>query len=268
MGVVQSGYAAGYALAVVTAGLLSPLLTWRGVFFLGLLPALFTLWLQENVSEPAIWKAQSQQIPLTAEGKGKLWRAALPRLLALLGMNTFGLFAWWGLFSWVPAYLALPVAQGGRSFHSLGTVSFILLLSLAGMVPGYLFFGGIADRLGRKKSVFLYLSAAALCVPFFAGARQPVFILISGCITAFFGSGFFVGSGTLASELFPTKIRALALGVSYNVGRAISALAPWLIGHLGEKHGLGAAFLACGVAYAFAALSAVWIPETSGRELN
>lgn len=268
MGIVQSGYAVGYALAVVIAGLLSPIITWRGIFFLGLLPALFTLWLRQNVNEPPIWKAQSQQTQLTAQEKRTLWSAAFPRLLALLGMNTFGLFAWWGLFSWVPAYLALPVAQGGRSFQSLGTVTFIVLLSLAGMVPGYLFFGGIADRIGRKKSVILYLCAAALCVPFFAAARQPAFILVFGCITAFFGSGFFVGSGTLASELFPTRIRAVALGVSYNVGRAISALAPWLIGHLGETHGLGWAFLACGAAYACAALSALAIPETSGQDLK
>ena len=168
----------------------------------------------------------------------------------------------------MPAYLALPAAQGGRSFQSLGTVTFIVLLSLAGMVPGYLFFGGIADRIGRKKSVILYLCAAALCVPLFATARQPALILVFGCITAFFGSGFFVGSGTLASELFPTRIRAVALGVSYNLGRAISALAPWLIGRLGEVRGLGWAFLACGVAYALAALSALLIPETTGRDLQ
>lgn len=268
VGIVQSGYAAGYALAVVAAGLLSPWITWRGVFFLGLLPALFTLWLRKNVIEPGIWKSQSQEAALTASEKKNLWRAALPRLLALLGMNTFGLFAWWGLFSWVPAYLALPVEQGGRNFHSLDTVAFVVLLSLAGMVPGYLCFGGIADRFGRKKTVLLYLCAAALCVPFFAAARQPLTILVFGCVAAFFGSGFFVGSGTLASELFPTKIRALALGISYNVGRAISALAPWLIGHLGEVHGLGWAFSACAVAYACAALSAVWIPETTGADLK
>jgi MFS family permease len=268
MGIVQSGYAVGYALAVVTTGLLAPLLTWRGVFFLGLLPAFFTLWLRKYVSEPAIWREQSQHNPLSTEETRNLWRVALPRLFALLGMNTFGLFAWWGLFSWVPAYLALPIAQGGRSFQSLSSVTFVVLLSLAGMVPGYLFFGGIADRIGRKKSIILYLCAAALCVPLFAAARQPALILLSGCVTAFFGSGFFVGSGTLASELFPTRIRAVALGVSYNVARAISALAPWLIGHLGEARGLGWAFLACGIAYACAALNALLIPEATSRDLQ
>jgi len=268
MGIVQSGYAIGYAVAVIAAGVLAPLLTWRGVFFLGLLPALFALWLRKNVDEPAIWKVQAQSISPSSAEKRILWRAAWPRLFALLSMNTFGLFAWWGLFSWMPAYLALPVAQGGRDFRALGTVAFVVLINLAGMVPGYLFFGGVADKFGRKKTLILYLLAAAVLVPFFAAARQPLWILAFGCITAFFGSGFFTGSGTLASELFPTKIRAVALGISYNVARSISALSPLLIGHLGESHGLAWAFLACGIAYALAASSAFFIPETSGMELH
>lgn len=268
MGIVQSGYAIGYALAVVVTGGLAPLLGWRGLFCLGLLPAFSTLWLQKNVAEPAIWSAQSKPSTTTSAERRVLWRAALPRLLALLSMNTFGLFAWWGLFSWMPAYLALPLAQGGRDFRVLGTVTFVVVINLAGMVPGYLFFGSVADTIGRKKTVILYLLAAAVLVPFFAAARQPAWILIFGCITAFFGSGFFTGSGTLASELFPTRIRAVALGLSYNLARSFSALAPLLIGRLGENRGLSWAFLACGVAYALAGLSALFIPETSGRDLK
>jgi MFS family permease len=167
----------------------------------------------------------------------------------------------------MPAYLALPLSQGGRDFRALGTVTFVVLINLLGMVPGYLFFGSVADRIGRKKTVILYLLAAAVLVPFFAAARNPPWILIFGCITAFFGSGFFTGSGTLASELFPTRIRAVALGLSYNLARSFSALAPLLIGHLGENRGLAWAFLACGVAYALAGLSALLIPETSGLDL-
>jgi MFS family permease len=268
MGIVQSGYAMGYALAVAVAGGLTPLLGWRGVFLLGLLPAFFVLWLRKNVHEPTIWAAQVRRTSTSSAETRTLWRAAIPQLLALLSMNTFGLFAWWGLFSWMPAYLALPVTQGGRDFRVLGTVAFVVVINLAGMVPGYLFFGGVADRIGRKKTVILYLLAAAVLVPFFAAAREPLLILVFGCITAFFGSGFFTGSGTLASELFPTRIRAVALGVSYNVARSISALAPLLIGRLGENRGLAWAFLACGIAYALAGLSAFLIPETSGHELQ
>jgi MFS family permease len=142
------------------------------------------------------------------------------------------------------------------------------VINLAGMVPAYLFFGGVADRIGRKRTVILYLVTAAVLVTFFAMARQPLAILVFDCITAFFGSGFFTGSVTLAGELFPTRIRAVALGVSYNGARSISALAPLLIGRLGENRGLAWAFLACGIAYALAGLSALLIPESSGLELN
>jgi MFS family permease len=267
MGIVLSGWAVGYALAAVGSGLILTYAGWRWVFFVGLLPALLTIWIRRKVPEPAIWQSSRGRAVSSAEKKA-LWRAARPRLIALLTMNTFGMFGWWGLFSWIPAYLALPQSQGGRNFQMLGMTTLLIVLNLAGMLPGYLSFGVFADRFGRKRSVIFYLAAAALLVPFFAIARQPLAILVAGCITAFFGTGFFAGSGTLGNELFPTAIRATALGLTYNLARGISALAPWVIGRLGETHGLPWAFLACGIAYGAAALSGLLVPETRGLELN
>lgn len=171
-----------------------------------------------------------------------LWREALPRLFALLSMNTFGMFAWWGLFTWIPAYLALPMSKGGRDFSRFDFTSFLVILNLAGMLPGYLLFGVLADKFGRKRTIIIYLILAALNVPAFAMARRPGLILLTASITAFFGTGFFTGSGILGSELFPTPIRATALGVSYNAARGISAI--------GEAHGLSWGFSACAVAFA------------------
>jgi MFS family permease len=135
------------------------------------------------------------------------------------------------------------------------------------MLPGYLLFGVFADKYGRKRTLIIYLMLAALCVPAFAAARQPGVILLTASITAFFGTGFFTGSGILGSELFPTPIRATALGVSYNAARGISAFAPFVVGAIGEAHGLSWAFLTCALAFAAAAVSASWIPETRGLEL-
>jgi MFS family permease len=267
MGMVLSGWAVGYALAAVISSSILPRAGWRWVFFVGLAPVLLTMWIRRRVPEPAIWEKTRQKPDSPAE-KRALWRAARPRLIALLTMNTFGMFAWWGLFSWIPAYLVLPGSQGGRNFQMLGMASLLIVINLAGILPGYLFFGVFADRLGRKRSIIFYLAAAALLVPFFAAARQPIAIVVAGCLTAFFGTGFFAGSGILGSELFPTPIRAAALGLSYNLARGISALAPWVVGRLGETQGLSWAFLACGVAYGAAALSALWVPETRGRELQ
>ena len=203
LAMVQSSWAVGYALAALTASFVLARTSWRWVFFIGVLPALIVFWIQRSVPEPAIWQ-NSRQTPASPAEKRLLWRACLPNLLALLVMNTFGMFAWWGLFTWIPAYLALPIEKGGRDFSLLGFTSFLVVLNLCGMFPGYLFFGTLADKWGRKRALITYLILAALAVPAFAIARQPVFILITASIAAFFGTGFFVGSSVMGSELFPT----------------------------------------------------------------
>lgn len=267
LGIVQSSWAIGYALAALVAHLILARLTWRWVFFVGVVPALLVFWIRRGVPEPDLWLKYTQNPP-TSQAKAALWQHARARLLALLLMNTFGMFAWWGLFTWIPAYLALPLTRGGRGFNSLDSTTFLVVLNLCGMLPGYLLFGLLADRFGRKLTLVTYLALAALFVPAFALARDPAAILITATITAFFGTGFFTGSGILGSELFPTPIRATALGISYNAARGLSALAPFIIGAIGERHGLGSAFLSCAAAFAFAALSALLLPETKGQEIT
>lgn len=268
LAIVQSSWAIGYALAALVANLVLSHANWRWVFFVGVLPALVTLWIRHDVPEPALWQRMKKEAPLTSRQKSELWRSVTPRLLALLAMNTFGMFAWWGLFTWIPAYLALPAARGGRDFSQFGFTAFLTILNLCGMLPGYLLFGVLADRLGRKRTLIAYLIFAALSVPAFAFARSPGLILLTACICAFFGTGFFTGSSILGSELFPTAVRATALGISYNAARGISALAPFVIGAIGEAHGLSWGFSVCGVAFAGAAVSTLWIPETHGTELH
>jgi len=267
LAIVQSSWALGYALAAIVAGVVLAHGSWRWVFFVGVLPALLTFWIQRDVPEPELWKRHAAERPVVPVERGRLWRAILPRLFALLGTNTFGMFAWWGLFTWIPAYLALPVERGGRGLNQVDFTTFLVLLNLCGMFPGYLLFGVLADRFGRKRALIGYLLFAGLSVPGFAVAREPGLILLTASISAFFGTGFFVGSSVMGSELFPTAIRATALGVSYNVARGLSAFAPFIIGAIGEHHGLGWGFAACAVAFAGAAISALFIPETHGTEL-
>jgi MFS family permease len=177
------------------------------------------------------------------------------------------MFAWWGLFTWIPAYLVLPTAQGGRGFTSLSLTGFLVAINLLGMLPGYLLFGVAADRFGRRPTFVTYLLAAACAVPLLAAARQPVLILLFATIAAFFGTGFFTGSAIIGSELFPTQARATALGISYNVARGLSALAPLTIGALSEGHGLSWAFSASAFAFAAAAFLGLLLPETQGAVL-
>src|SRR5215469_4869088 len=179
---------------------------------------------------------------------GRVFKAPYVRsTFALLLANFFGMFAWWGLFTWLPPYLSLPVDQGGRGFGVMGATALLVILNLFGMFPGYASYGWVADRLGRRRSYVLYTLIAAILVPLYAIARAPWLILILGTTTAFFGTGFFSGSGIIGSEIFPTGVRARALGFTYNGARTMSSIAPYIIGKVGETRGLGWAFYLCGM---------------------
>ncbi|HEY6488934.1 MAG: MFS transporter [Terracidiphilus sp.] len=265
LGIVQSSWAVGYALSALVAGAILAHASWRWVFFSGIAPALLVLWIQHHVPEPPLWElARTADAPLSISAT---LRRHLRPLVILTAANTCGMFAWWGLFTWIPAYLVLPITEGGRGFTSLSLTGFLVVINLLGMLPGYLLFGVAADRFGRRTTFAAYLGAAACAVPFLAAARQPGWILLFASIAAFFGTGFFTGSGILGSELFPTQARATALGISYNVARGLSALAPLTIGVLSETHGLAWAFGASAIAFAAAAILALFLPETKGASL-
>jgi hypothetical protein len=113
-----------------------------------------------------------------------------------------------------------------------------------------------------------YLALAAGSVSLFALAQRPALVLLTASVAAFFGTGFFTGSAIAGAELFPTAIRAAALGMSYNVARGLSALAPFLIGAVSQSRGLPWAFGMCAVSFGVAALFATRVPETRGLEIT
>jgi len=275
LGLMQSSWAIGEGLAAVVAGLLLGLGTlslghgwslpgWRAVFFVGVLPALLVLWVRRRVREPEIWRAQKRErVPLR-----RLWQADVRRhgLIATL-MNTATLFGYWGLFTWIPAFLSLPASEGGRGLTVTQTTLWLVTMG-AGKWFGYVLFGYAADAAGRRRAYIGYLLAAALLVPIFASLTAPAALLLVGPLVAFFGTGYFSGFGAISSELFPTEIRGTAMGLSYNLGRAVSAAAPWLTGALALRYGLSGAFLVTSAAFLVAAGLAALLPETKGRELR
>lgn len=269
--IVQSSWALGYAAAALVAGILLQFVNWRVVFFVGILPALVTLWIRRDVPESELWHSKHVETPSSSRSEdfSRLFSSEFRKpTFALLALNLFGMFGWWGLFTWIPPYLSLPVAQGGRGFGVMGTTSLLLVLNLVGMFPGYISFGWVADRLGRRGAFMLYLGSAAVLVPFYAMARNPASILIIGTAVAFFGTGFFSGSGIIGSEIFPTQLRARALGFTYSGARTLSALAPYVIGHFGEARGMEWAFFLCAGSFFLAALITTQLPETVGKQLQ
>lgn len=266
LGIMQSGWAIGYAAAVLVNGFVQPRYGWRAVFFIGVLPALFAVWIQRFVKEPDIWTAARSGTP--SAGLAAIFKSGVGSLtLVLTLMNTCTLFAWWGFNLWLPSYLKSSPAQGGVGLGTAATTTYLFVMQ-AGMWVGYVTFGFISDRIGRKRTYVTYLLSAAVLIAVYVSVRVPVLLLILGPFVAFAATGYFSGFGAVTAEIYPTAVRATAQGFTYNVGRLASAAAPYLVGSLADTHGFGAALLVCSAAFVAAAVFWVWIPETKGRALT
>ncbi|HVG67054.1 MAG TPA: MFS transporter [Gaiellales bacterium] len=262
---VQSSWAIGYGLAALVNWIVMPVWGWRGVFFVGVLPALFTLWIRRKIEEPALWH---QTAPQERGDIGALFRPGIAATTVfIILMNACCLFGWWGLNLWVPAYLNLPVERGGVGLSSATMSQFVIFMQV-GMWLGYISFGYIADAIGRKRAYVLFVLTAALLLPLYGVLRTPWMLLLLGPLVAFFGTGYYSGVGAVIAELYPTSVRATAAGVCYNVGRIASAAAPFVVGSMAASQGFGVAFGIAGGAFALAALAWIGIPDTANRELT
>ena len=274
LGFMQSSWAIGFAAAAMVVGYVLPRYGWRAVFFVGILPAFFTLWVRRSVEEPEVWKVlhQARRSDTASASTPRhrftdMFRGPMLGTTAIVTfMNACALFGWWGLNGWIPAYLSLPVAQGGVGL-STSTMSWFIVAMQVGMWLGYVSFGYISDVVGRKRVYVTYLLMASLLLPLYGSMSVPVVLLLLGPFVAFFGTGFFSGFGAVTAEIYPTAIRATAQGFTYNVGRIASAAAPFTVGRLATTHGFSVAFTITGVAYLLGAIAWRWIPETRGREL-
>ncbi len=273
LGFMQSSWAIGYGAAAIVNALVQPAFGWRAVFFVGVLPALFTLWVRRHVQEPEIWRRTRQREASTGARAslgaafGTIFGPRLLRLtLAITVMNACTMFAWWGFNLWIPAFLSLPPAKGGVGLTTVA-MSFLIVVMQVGMWFGYVTFGYMSDRVGRKRTYVFYLVAAAALMLAYASTRQPAVLLALGPLVAFFGTGYFSGFGAVSAEIYDTTIRATAQGLTYNVGRIASAMAPFVVGSLADTRGFGVAFAVAASAFLVAAFSWIFIPETKGRAL-
>lgn len=257
LGLVQSTWAIGYALAAILVALILPQWGWRIIFCLGIIPAVLAVWIQRSTPEPDLWKqTQAQTVPLTSLFRGQLGR----RTLVAATMNSAALFAYWGLFFWIPGYLSSSIAQGGRGLNVAQTSTWTLMMQIGGFL-GYVIFGFVADRFGHRRTYILFLFAAGLAVPLYLYSSTAALLAI-GPLTGFCGMGQFSGFGAITSGLFPASVRATALGFTYNIGRLVSAAAPFLIGGLSQTHGMQPALLITSAGFVVAGLIAIALPET------
>ena len=278
IGLVQSGWAVGYILAAGLSAVILPRWGWRALFLVGVLPALLTVWVRRRVPEPEIWRRRHEAAHGgVADSGGPAvtpvdWRSILrPPLrrstISATLLTTALLCAYWGLFTWIPTYLASPVAQGGAGLGLVRSSAWIVPMQI-GAFLGYTLFGLLADRLGRRPTFLIFVLGAAVLVPVYGlAAHRPALLLGLGPAIGFFGHGYFSLFGAMLAELFPSGVRATAQGLCYNSGRALSALAPFAIGAAADRLGYGTALALTAFFYLAGAGLIFLLPETRGREL-
>jgi MFS family permease len=269
IGLMQSGWALGYMLAAATTAIILPRFGWRALFLVGVLPALFTIWIQRKVKEPEIWSAKAAPRPLTDIFRPPLAR----RTFFATALATAVLFAYWGLNTWLPGFLSAPQSQGGAGLDILQTSGWIFVMQF-GAFLGYVSFGWMADRFGRRPAFFGYVLAAAVLTPVYgltprwAGASSETWLLVLGPLIGFCGTGFFALFGAMLAELYPTSIRGTAQGFVYNFGRAASALAPLAVGAMADREGIGAALALNSAFFLIGSILIFTLPETRNTKLT
>ena len=275
--IMQSGWALGYILAALLAALILGIPSlgnqgWRWLFVMGVLPALFTLWIRRHVKEPAAWVARHAAAKDSDPNPFAVifGAAMIGRTIRIILLGAATQFAYWGVFFWLPPFLARPVEQGGAGMSVVNSFGWILAVQV-GAYLGYLTFGFIADILGRRRTFVLFMVTAAILVPIYGQmARNPLALLLLGPVVGYFGSGHFSMFGGFVAELFPAAVRATGQGTSYNIGRMAGAVAPYTIGALATLPGIGIG-LALSLTSAFFLLAAALtftLPDRSGQSLE
>jgi len=267
LALMQSAWAIGYALAAAVNYFVQPAFGWRAVFLVGILPAFLTVWVRRTVKEPEIWQ-RARLAGARRPGISRLFTPDLaPLTIALTAMNACTLFGWWSFNLWLPSYLQEPPSRGGVGLQMLSSSTMIVVMQ-AGMWLGYITFGFVSDRIGRKRTYIMYLLSAAVLLFLYVSIRTPMVLLVLGPFVAFCATGYFSGFGAVTAEIFPTSIRGTAQGFTYNIGRIVSAAAPFTVGTLAQSHGFGTALSISSIAFLAAAAAWIWIPETRGRALT
>jgi MFS family permease len=261
---VGLGWQAGVLVAALVTPLLLPAIGWRGMFAIGVLPALISLLVRRAVGEPELFtrktRARPEKMPIRLLFKDKATRRASIGMLILCSVQNFGYF---GLMIWLPSYLS------GVIGFRLTRTALWTAVTVLGMAFGIWLFGEIADRVGRRPIFFVFQAGAAIMVVVYAQLTSPLALLIGGAVMGVFVNGMLGGYGALMSELYPTAARATAQNVLFNLGRAVGGIGPWAIGAIAAAHSFAAAISLLAILYVLDMIAtALLIPERKGAPLE
>lgn len=260
---VGIGWTAGVLLAALTTPLLLPAIGWRGMFAIGIFPAIVAYAIRHSLHEPEVFVERSKQRS-THSSLGLLIKdpETTKISLGMVILCSVQNFGYYGVMIWLPNYLAT------RFGFALTQSAIWTSVTVAGMAIGIFVFGHIADRVGRRPAFIGFMLGSAASVVLYSQLTDPVHLLIGGAVMGFFVDGMLGGYGALISELYPTAARATAQNVLFNLGRAVGGFGPVVIGAIAATYSFELAIALLATIYIFDLL-AMWllIPERRGAEL-
>ena len=260
---VGLGWQAGVLLAAVVTPMLLPVIGWRGMFAVGLFPAVAAYFIRRSLHEPDVFVERSAKAPAASPLRLLVADAqARRRSLGLVILCSVQNFGYYGVMIWLPNYLS---SRFGFGLTQSATWTAVTIL---GMAVGIYAFGQVADRVGRKPAFLGWMLGAAIMVVVYSRLTDPAALLVGGAVMGFFVNGMLGGYGALMSELYPTAARATAQNVLFNIGRAVGGFGPVAVGAVAAAYGFETAIALLALLYILDIL-AMWflIPERRGAEL-
>lgn len=265
----SSYVALGWQIGVLAAALLTPLLlpviSWRGMFLVGIFPAFVAWYLRARLHEPEIFTRKQErekpaQSPFKLLVKDSKTAKVSAGIVVLTSVQNFG---YYGIMIWLPNFLS---KQFGFSLTKSGLWTAV---TICGMMAGIWIFGRLADKLGRKPSFLIFQAGAVISIIAYSQLSDPTAMLFAGAALGAFVNGMMGGYGALMSEAYPTEARATAQNVLFNLGRAVGGFGPVVVGAIVSAYSFQIAIAFLALIYVLDMLATIFlIPELKGTNLE
>ena len=268
-GVLQGSWSIGFLLSSVLYGLFYDSIGWRGLLWIGVLPALSIVWIRYYVKEPEVWvENRRQQREQHREVHAPLFK------IFQRGMLTNTLLAcWWMASNFVLYYsiwsLFATHLQADLKLSSMGTaVPFMIanILSFLGMA----FWGWTADIIGRRWAMMIPATIAIFVAPLYLFTSDPLWITIGFGLQGAFGGALYSQLPSYLSERFPTEVRATGSAFCYHQGAILGGLVAPVLAYFATTYNIGYGipmFVGTIVAAVSVVIALSFSPETKGKEL-
>ncbi|WP_028230737.1 MFS transporter [Paraburkholderia mimosarum] len=255
-GLLQAGYPSGFLLASVVFGVLYPYIGWRGMFFVGVLPALLVLYVRANVPEsPAFKEMEKRPRPSLLSTLRHNWKLSLYAIVLMTAFNFFS----HGTQDLYPTFL--------REQHHFDphTVSIITIVLNIGAIVGGLSFGQLSERIGRRKAIFIAALIALPVLPLWAFSQGPVLLALGAFLMQISVQGAWGVIPVHLNEISPDEVRATFPGLVYQLGNLFASVNATLQASLAETHNQNYSMAMAIVAGTVAVVIAVLIPFSRER---